>query len=93
MGSALAKGHRLHNRQRHRAAWRGSVSNGPQATQQVEHTIATAAYRLEKKDGKFFWHAPPSHCSLWKNGMPARPSAGRIASREALVMLPSTTTG
>jgi phosphatidylserine/phosphatidylglycerophosphate/cardiolipin synthase-like enzyme len=29
-----------------------------QATQQVENTFATAAYRLERKDGHFFWRAP-----------------------------------
>jgi phosphatidylserine/phosphatidylglycerophosphate/cardiolipin synthase-like enzyme len=28
------------------------------ATQQIENTLATSAYRLEKKDGKFFWRAP-----------------------------------
>ena len=26
---------------------------------QVESTLATAAYRLERQDGRFFWHAPP----------------------------------
>ncbi|NML48508.1 phospholipase D family protein [Ramlibacter sp. G-1-2-2] len=29
-----------------------------QATQIVEHTFATAAYRLEQRDGHFHWHAP-----------------------------------
>jgi phosphatidylserine/phosphatidylglycerophosphate/cardiolipin synthase-like enzyme len=29
-----------------------------QATQQIENTLATAAYRLDKKDGKFVWRAP-----------------------------------
>jgi cardiolipin synthase C len=29
-----------------------------EATGQVDNTLATAAYRLEKKNGKFFWRAP-----------------------------------
>jgi len=29
------------------------------ATKQVENTLSTAAYRLEKRDGKLFWRAPP----------------------------------
>lgn len=29
------------------------------ATQQVEATFQTGAYRLERQDGKFFWRAPP----------------------------------
>jgi phosphatidylserine/phosphatidylglycerophosphate/cardiolipin synthase-like enzyme len=29
-----------------------------QAMQQVENTLATAAYRLEKREGKLFWRAP-----------------------------------
>jgi cardiolipin synthase C len=30
-----------------------------QAVKQVDNTLATAAYRLERQDGKFFWRAPP----------------------------------
>jgi phosphatidylserine/phosphatidylglycerophosphate/cardiolipin synthase-like enzyme len=30
-----------------------------QATNQVEETLATAAYRLELQEGRFFWRAPP----------------------------------
>lgn len=35
-----------------------STALAQQATRQVENTLATAAYRLEKKDGEFFWDAP-----------------------------------
>ena len=35
-----------------------SVALAQQATRQVENTLATAAYRLEKHDGRFFWRAP-----------------------------------
>jgi phosphatidylserine/phosphatidylglycerophosphate/cardiolipin synthase-like enzyme len=36
-----------------------STALAQQGVQQVENTLATAAYRLERQDGKFFWHAPP----------------------------------
>ncbi|MBC5783968.1 phospholipase D family protein [Ramlibacter sp. USB13] len=36
-----------------------STALAQQAHRQVENTLATAAYRLEKQDGKFFWRAPP----------------------------------
>jgi len=35
-----------------------STALAQQATQQVENTLATGAYRLERKDGHFFWRAP-----------------------------------
>ena len=30
-----------------------------QATAQTENTLTTAAYHLERKDGHFYWQAPP----------------------------------
>ena len=36
-----------------------STALAQQAIRQVDNTLATAAYRLERQDGKFFWHAPP----------------------------------
>lgn len=30
-----------------------------QAVRQIESTLASAAYRLERRDGKYFWRAPP----------------------------------
>jgi phosphatidylserine/phosphatidylglycerophosphate/cardiolipin synthase-like enzyme len=31
-----------------------------QATRQVENTFATGAYRVEQRDGKLYWRAPPN---------------------------------
>jgi phosphatidylserine/phosphatidylglycerophosphate/cardiolipin synthase-like enzyme len=36
-----------------------SAALSQQATQQIENTLATAAYRLERRDGHFYWRAPP----------------------------------
>ena len=36
-----------------------SMPFAQQATRQIDSTLATAAYRLERRDGKFFWRAPP----------------------------------
>ena len=36
-----------------------STALAQQATKQIEDTLATAAYRLELRDGHFFWRAPP----------------------------------
>lgn len=35
-----------------------SATLAQQGTAQIENTINTAAYRLERKDGKYFWRAP-----------------------------------
>lgn len=35
-----------------------SAALAQQATRQIESTLATAAYRLERRDGKYFWRAP-----------------------------------
>jgi cardiolipin synthase C len=35
-----------------------SMPLAQQATRQIESTLASAAYRLERRDGKFFWRAP-----------------------------------
>ncbi|MDB5953951.1 phospholipase D family protein [Ramlibacter sp.] len=35
-----------------------SAAVAQQATQQVETTLTTAAYRLERRDGHFYWQAP-----------------------------------
>jgi phosphatidylserine/phosphatidylglycerophosphate/cardiolipin synthase-like enzyme len=36
-----------------------STALAQEATRQVENTLATAAYRLERRNGGFFWRAPP----------------------------------
>lgn len=35
-----------------------SAALAQQGTKQIEDTLATAAYRLERRDGKYFWRAP-----------------------------------
>jgi cardiolipin synthase C len=35
-----------------------SLPLAQQATRQIESTLASAAYRLERRDGKFYWRAP-----------------------------------
>jgi phosphatidylserine/phosphatidylglycerophosphate/cardiolipin synthase-like enzyme len=35
-----------------------SAAMAQQATQQIENTLATAAYRLERRNGHFYWRAP-----------------------------------
>lgn len=35
-----------------------SIALSREATQQIERTLATAAYRLEQRDGKLHWRAP-----------------------------------
>jgi phosphatidylserine/phosphatidylglycerophosphate/cardiolipin synthase-like enzyme len=36
-----------------------STALSQEATRQVENALASAAYRLERRDGRFFWRAPP----------------------------------
>jgi phosphatidylserine/phosphatidylglycerophosphate/cardiolipin synthase-like enzyme len=36
-----------------------STALSQEATKQIENTITTAAYRLERRNGGFFWRAPP----------------------------------
>jgi cardiolipin synthase C len=36
-----------------------STALSQEATKQVDNTLATAAYRLERRDGGFLWRAPP----------------------------------
>jgi cardiolipin synthase C len=35
-----------------------SMALAQQATRQIDATLASAAYRLERRDGKFYWRAP-----------------------------------
>jgi cardiolipin synthase C len=35
-----------------------STALSQEATRQIENTMATAAYRLERRDGKYYWRAP-----------------------------------
>lgn len=37
-----------------------STTLAQQATRQVENTFANGAYRLEQRDGKLYWRAPPN---------------------------------
>jgi phosphatidylserine/phosphatidylglycerophosphate/cardiolipin synthase-like enzyme len=36
-----------------------SAALAQQSTGQIQNSLATAAYRLERKDGKLYWRAPP----------------------------------